>query len=384
MAGLGNFAAGFLQAFGAAKQHKKEQDLADQQKKALMDLYEVQLERGKAENAALLQQQNAQNQLYGQLQTGNAQSGQKYSLADLLADPKNAPLVLRSGVLSGKDLLASSEQNQSQALLQQVLGGGGISESGATGGAPTGQGGTPYEISGIKLGPNGQPMFDLSRKGEINTWKVAPDGRTLMGINKMGQLVTTMPASPADRAPEDRPLTPAELSSMRDPQGKMLRPGTTIRDAQAMGATTAPAPAEADKQKSVLLDGMRAAQSTLDKLTGNVDTSSLKDRTLESNKITALKTSPEYRKYKAAAKQWVQNYVFLKSGAQAGPAETQDSFEIYFPQPGDSQEVKDQKAIMRQQEMANMAAKYGNQGTPQLPAQGAPPLIYDPATGTFK
>lgn len=117
---VGNFAAGFLQAFGAAKQKKKEDDQAEQEKKARVKLYEIQLERLQQEQQQAIQQQDAQKQLYDRMQTMGGMSqpitGQKYSLSDILSDPINASLMLQSGKVGGKDLLAAQQGGEPDAI----------------------------------------------------------------------------------------------------------------------------------------------------------------------------------------------------------------------------------------------------------------------------
>jgi len=57
--------------------------------------------------------------------------------------------------------------------------------------------------------------------------------------------------------------------------------------------------------------------------------------------------TPEQQKYKQAADNWIRANLRKESGAVIGADEMQAEYETYFPQPGDSQEVIQQKAEAR-------------------------------------
>jgi hypothetical protein len=58
--------------------------------------------------------------------------------------------------------------------------------------------------------------------------------------------------------------------------------------------------------------------------------------------------SPEQQKYKQAADNWIRANLRKESGAVIGADEMQAEYETYFPQPGDSPEVIEQKAEARE------------------------------------
>jgi hypothetical protein len=89
---------------------------------------------------------------------------------------------------------------------------------------------------------------------------------------------------------------------------------------------------------------------------------------LDSNPVTANFTNADYRKYKAAALQWSANLLYLKSGATANPAEIQNTWKEYFPQPNDPPEVRKAKADARDAEQKNLKANFG--GKPTVAAPG--------------
>lgn len=164
------------------------------------------------------------------------------------------------------------------------------------------------------------------------------------------------------RAPLEGPQRP-QLVDVPQPDGTVqkqwLYPGQT--SGAAVGAPAKPEsakpPAEMDKKVGTLFGSMVTAANNLAGLSGT-DTSSISNATLDSNPITRPATSAEYRKYQSAAKQWSANLLYIKSGATATPEEVQSTYLQFFPQPGDTPDVKEQKAAAREQEMRNIQSVY--------------------------
>lgn len=383
---FGNFAGSFLQALTASRRNAQEQSDAKVERDAKLKLFELQLKREQQQSDLLTQQTAARQQLSDLLSGGGANApatppnglpdsqgpvapaagpAATPSLTELLADPKNALLFLKSGMGDLKDVATLQNQGQMRQILQHITGGA----PGAGPGQPTVPGG--MGITGIKFDSSGNPMFDIG-PAQVKTWQVSPDGKTKIGYDEQGRPIATIPASPADRAPEDKPLTPEELSKFRLPDGKMLAPGTTLRQATALGAIPSSPPGESDKSKSLLVQNMQDAEKTLASLPPGADSGSITDTALGSNPVTALATSEAYRKYQAAALRWAQNYVFLKSGATAGPAEIQQTLAQFFPRPNDPDEVKAQKLQARLNE-STVAAQTYNVGGQKNATAGALP-----------
>src|SRR5213079_1265568 len=154
------------------------------------------------------------------------------------------------------DLINLDQQNRSRAFLQGITGLGGAPAPTGPAAAPgpmvpTGTAGPlgatppalpgrtgepPFQVSGIKLDARGNPMIDLSRPG-IKQWIVSADGRSKLGVDDQGRVLASMPASPSDRAPEDVPMSPAELLRFRDARGQPPPPGITPRQISAGGYT---------------------------------------------------------------------------------------------------------------------------------------------------
>lgn len=141
MAGLGQFAAGFMQSFVAAKNNKKVKDEEEVEKKARLKLFEVQMERaareGKLQEQAQLERdaffREAKNRLGGVatqelpgtgVQLGDVgQSPKPQSLSELLADPDMALQALQGGVASPQQLMPQAAELpnsiQEELYLQQ-------------------------------------------------------------------------------------------------------------------------------------------------------------------------------------------------------------------------------------------------------------------------
>lgn len=138
MAGLGQFAAGFLQAFTAAKGRKQEKEEEETEKKARLKLFEVQMERaareGKlAEQAALEREQffNAAKEkltakrplpgtgvMLGDVASpGSMAPTAPQSLSELLADPEMALKALQGGVVSPQSLMPQPQELPNEAAM---------------------------------------------------------------------------------------------------------------------------------------------------------------------------------------------------------------------------------------------------------------------------
>lgn len=65
----------------------------------------------------------------------------------------------------------------------------------------------------------------------------------------------------------------------------------------------------------------------------------------------------EHQRYMQAAEQWIRAFLRKESGAAIGKDEFVRDFKVYFPQPGDSKEVIDQKAQARIRAMQGFAGE---------------------------
>jgi len=133
----------------------------------------------------------------------------------------------------------------------------------------------------------------------------------------------------------------------------------------------APKQTETDKKARVLLASMENAEADISKMK-DVDTGSIAQRMLGSNAITAPLQSDDYRKYESAGLRWAANLLYLKSGATATPDEIRSTWKQFFPQPGDGDGAKEQKAAARAQEVSAIKGVYDPNGAGAATAPAAP------------
>lgn len=130
-----DFLTGFLGAYNQASQARKENELNEQTRKLQTKLFEKQLEA--------MEMQNKANQKLGDMQGNTSDQGPQKpkSILDILADPMGQQLLMQSGQMNAKDIISTQKQS------------------------------TPFDIknlppgmvlSGVKVTPDGQPMYDFS------------------------------------------------------------------------------------------------------------------------------------------------------------------------------------------------------------------------------
>lgn len=215
---VGTFAGNFLQALTASRQHSQEQADAKVERDAKLKLFELQMKREQQQQTLFDQQEQARQQLFGMLSGGTAPvtppngipdaqgpiapaSGAmpRPSLTELLADPKNALLLLQSGFLKGDDILKQNQMQQQRAMIERLLPGSG------TGDAPGG-----LQLSALKVGPSGELMPDFEPP---RAWQEvrSPDGKSFVVLDRQGRPLTTRPA-----APNEMPQPTEEAKRVRD------------------------------------------------------------------------------------------------------------------------------------------------------------------------
>lgn len=195
------------------------------------------------------------------------------------------------------------------------------------------------------IGPNGQPVYGTRRQA-------------------LGQ-------RPYDKPPQVvQQFTPVQtdagIGSFNSRTGQITPTG-----AQAPPKTpTDKPPTEGDKRARVMYMSMKNAEKQLEGVSG-ADTANLMDRALGKVGLGVL-NSDEYKKYEAAGLRWAANLLYLKSGATATPDEIRSTWMQFFPQPGDGDAVKAQKAEARAQELGAINGSYGFEQAQRLtPEQAA-------------
>lgn len=172
-----NFISGFLDSFTRTSKAKKEQEIQAQTRKLQTKLFEKQLEK--------LDMQSKAEQELGMMQGNVGEQGPQKpkSLLDILADPRGQQLLVQSGAMSPKDIIASQSKGNPFDISK----------------IPPGM-----VLSGVKVTPDGEPMYDFSLP---QVAKEAPDasGKNIVSYDKQGKPIGSRPA-----APEEISLTPAQ------------------------------------------------------------------------------------------------------------------------------------------------------------------------------
>lgn len=117
---------------------------------------------------------------------------------------------------------------------------------------------------------------------------------------------------------------------------------------------------EGDKRARVMYASVLNAEKDIAAMpAGGADTSSAYNAAVGSNAFTRGMQTDQFRKYEAAGLRWAANLLYLKSGATAPPEEVQSTWKQFFPQFGDGDDVKAQKAQSRIEEITAVADAWG-------------------------
>jgi hypothetical protein len=163
-------------------------------------------------------------------------------------------------------------------------------------------------------------------------------------------------------------MTPEEVATAGLPKGTVAQKNgagkiNVIKKPDASGGGQKLS--EGDKRARVTFNSILNAEKDLAKIDG-VDSSNGTQLALGSTALTRGLQSDEYRKYQAAGKRWAANLLYLKSGATATPDEINSTWAQFFPQFGDGEGAKKEKAAARLQELNGIADVYGLDKT-QIP-----------------
>lgn len=284
------------------------------------------------------------------------------------------------------------QQEQQKALANQLVGGamrtniplenvGGLPADNYSVPTEGPSGATRSALAGI-LAQNPQAMSAMAMQQAMPP---KPEAYTLgpgQGRFQGNQQIASMPAAPSEGPSTEQLYKVAQSQgykgSLMDYQKEIARAGASNINAAPSGYQWTPdgklasipggpadpanrPPNEVQQKNLELVGSLNDANDRINahEKAGLTDTSSMKQAALDSNPVTATMTDSDYRKYKAAALQWSANLLYLKSGATANPAEIQNTWREYFPQPNDPPDVKKAKADARQSEVANARDKFG-------------------------
>src|SRR3990167_727138 len=125
----------------------------------------------------------------GQAQT-TGQAPKRKSLMDILADPEGQMALMQSGMMKPADILQSQRPSMEE-VLKKFTGGG------------SGAGGGGMELSGIKIGTNGQITPDLSRP-KFKTEVPSGAGMSMTRLDEYGREMGRRPMGPGEKKPLER------------------------------------------------------------------------------------------------------------------------------------------------------------------------------------
>lgn len=104
--------------------------------------------------------------------------------------------------------------------------------------------------------------------------------------------------------------------------------------------------------------------------------------------LTNFAASPAAQRARQAQEQWSESFLRFKTGAAATKDEVILNVRTFFPQPGDSADVIEQKQRMRQQAVQDIAFAAGQKATAQQAQQLAPARTptkrWNPSTNKFE
>jgi len=104
--------------------------------------------------------------------------------------------------------------------------------------------------------------------------------------------------------------------------------------------------------------------------------------------LTNFAASPAAQRARQAQEQWSESFLRFKTGAAATKDEVILNVRTFFPQPGDSADVIEQKQRMRQQAVQDIAFAAGQKATAQQGQQPTPARTptkrWNPSTGKFE
>lgn len=351
----GTFAGNFLQAMTAARQRAQEQADAKIEREAKLKLFELQMKREQQQQNQMDQADQARQQLFAQLAPPAAPMTAPNGLPDaqgpvgpggpaaptptltqLLADPKNALLLLQSGFLKGEDILKQDQSTQQRAMVEKLMGGG----AGGGGGGPNGM-----QLQGVKIGPSGEIMPDFGLPQITSPQTVmTPNGPRLQTFD---------------------PRTGKPVADLGTPKPDTVTPDTAGR-----------------------ISGLKQAQQIATDVMGKFITPDGQiNRRLV---LTSFGRVPgtEGRKVRDDLSIAIDSVLRARTGAGVNKEEMQQVVDQFLPSPLDSDAEIVNKGQRLQQFIGGtldvVTLPPGVQKRLGAPSGGGKALTYDPKTGTFK
>lgn len=265
--------------------------------------------------------------------------------------------------------LNPAQVEQLQAASRRMLGLGLLTNIGT--GRSFGQGlGQALQLAQGNFDNNLNQAFQLARYKQQQQRQASLDARSIDQQNIENQRADRAEARQKSRDvvsdqhfEEQQGNLAADRATQREIQREQIKSQEDIAAANRSNAlniaglktNAGQKPTEYDKKAKLLYGEMADAEKQLQTAGVPSRGSMVWNSALGSNPVTRVFTSDDYRKYEAAGTRWAQNFLYLKSGAQAPEQEVRRTMQQYLPQPGDSADVVAQKAAARQQAMSNVS-----------------------------
>lgn len=147
-----------------------------------------------------------------------------------------------------------------------------------------------------------------------------------------------IPGGPAD--PKNKPTRRRQLT-----EGQAKTAGYAERMIKTEGLLTVPG------EGGAIIDKADPGKSSMNPFSGDFYEG------LNRKYGPQMTQSPEYQKFYNGAQEWVRAKLRKESGAAISASEWESEFQTYFPQPGDSKELIDQKATLRKTAIDSMIAE---------------------------
>lgn len=196
--------------------------------------------------------------------------------------------------------------------------------------------------------------------------------------------------------PKQQQISPAESQRLAMERERLDMQRQEAEARRQANAVTGKAPTEGERAASGYLERMQAASKLLSGIEQQGYTpGSYRDYVAANNSgmsilgplFNAMQT-PQGQQYRQAQEDWVRAKLRKESGAVIGDEEMAREIRVYFPQPGDTPQVMQQKAAARLQaerQMTSMAGRAAVQPSAGSQAKPTPRrLKFNPQTGRIE
>ncbi|MGE8279029.1 MAG: hypothetical protein ACN6O2_01220 [Stenotrophomonas sp.] len=238
----------------------------------------------------------------------------------------------------------------------------------------TGPDGTPFNFDpNMPAADRAAAMADMASGGSLTTATLPSRSVTPQQFAGGGRLGYT-PPKPEISAAEQQRLDMARDAAARADRAEARADRSEQRQIAA-NSVSGRTPNEGERNASGFYQRMVAANADLQRLTdAGYDPTNLRDHLTVGSAVGNFLASNEGQQYNQAAMNWVRANLRKESGAAIGVDEARQEIRNYFPQPGDTPDVVQQKAKNRLVVEQAMLQAAGRAAPPQA---GQRPLAPD-------